>query len=175
MRLWQAFDKAKRKIAAQQTQAKIEERKRAREEARQNLERKKQEVLSMDQSQQPAAIAKAQQLRAQVVELLGKSAAERFDGLRPLAVQYSDVPYLRDLLLQAALAAPITALLKALKIAPWWGSAYFNLARAEEMQGKYEAAILNLKRYLSLKPADAGEVRALLAKIDAEEYAAERR
>jgi ankyrin repeat protein len=155
----------------------------------------------------PAAIEQAQQLRAQVVGLLGKLASERFDGLRSLAVQYSDEPYLRDLLLQAAvelpqlppipeeartlmreaneqirqaaapsaLNAPIAALLQALKIAPWWGSAYFNLARAEEMQGKYEAAILSLKRYLSLKPADAGEVRALLAKIDAEEAAAERR
>ena len=153
-----------------------------------------------------AAIAQAQQVRAQVVELLGKPAAERFAGLQPLAAQYSDEPYLRDLLIKAAtelpqlppipeeartlmrtaneqirqaaspsaLDVPIASLLKALKIAPWWGSAYFNLARAEEMQGKYETAILSLKRYLSLKPTDASEVRALLAKIDAEEDAAER-
>jgi ankyrin repeat protein len=153
----------------------------------------------------PAAIAQAVDLRAQIVAMEAKPAAERFDGLRSLAAQYSDEPYLRDLLLKAALElpqlppipeearalmhtaneqirqaaspsaldAPIASLFTALKIAPWWGNAYFNLARAQEMQGKYEAAILSLNRYLSLKPNDASEVRALLAKIDREEAAAD--
>lgn len=69
-----------------------------------------------------------------------------------------------------SLAQPIGLLRKALKIAPWWGNAYYNLSRALEMSGQYDEAMKQLKYYLELKPseADAQEARAHLVVIQTE-------
>jgi hypothetical protein len=41
---------------------------------------------------------------------------------------------------------------EALKIAPWWGDAYYNLAVAQELAGKFEAAQTSLKFYILTNP-----------------------
>ncbi len=41
---------------------------------------------------------------------------------------------------------------EALKTAPWWGDAYYNLAVAQELAGQFDAAIGSLKLYLLTNP-----------------------
>lgn len=43
---------------------------------------------------------------------------------------------------------------EALKIAPWWGDAYYNLALAQELASQFEGAIASLKLYILTKPSD---------------------
>jgi len=57
---------------------------------------------------------------------------------------------------QQALA--VTSFKDALKIAPWWGDAYFNLAVAEELTGQLDEAEASLKLYILTNPGDK-EVR----------------
>lgn len=68
---------------------------------------------------------------------------------------------------------PIYLLKNALMIAPWWGKAYYNLSRAEELSGQYDDAIKQLNYYLELKPSDADttEARTHLAVIQSEKEA----
>jgi ankyrin repeat protein len=75
---------------------------------------------------------------------------------------------------EAAFAAPIAMLRKALEIAPWWRDAYFNLSYALEVSGQYDDAARQLKTYLDLKPseADAAKARARLLVIQMEKDAA---
>jgi tetratricopeptide (TPR) repeat protein len=56
----------------------------------------------------------------------------------------------------------MTLLRKAIEVAPWWGSAYYNLARALEMRGQHDDAIEQIKYCLELNPpdGDAREARA---------------
>jgi tetratricopeptide (TPR) repeat protein len=72
------------------------------------------------------------------------------------------------------LTEPINLLRQALAIAPWWGNAYYNLARALELSGQYDEAVKQLNYYLELKPseADATDARAHIAVIKAEKQAA---
>lgn len=65
----------------------------------------------------------------------------------------------------AALATPIRLLDRALDIAPWWGDAYYNLARAYELCEHYDEALQHLKYYLETNPAEAeaAEARAHIA------------
>jgi len=44
-------------------------------------------------------------------------------------------------------------------LAPWWGNAYFNLAKTREKQGKFGEAIANLKLFILSAPP-AGEARS---------------
>ena len=59
-----------------------------------------------------------------------------------------------------------------LKIAPWWGNAYYNLAVAQELAGQYDAAQASLKLYILTQPGsketrDAQDrIYALTAKKD---------
>ncbi len=59
-----------------------------------------------------------------------------------------------------------------LKIAPWWGDAYYNLAIAQELAGQFEAAQTSLKLYILTNPGkketrDAQDrIYALKAKRD---------
>ena len=71
------------------------------------------------------------------------------------------------------LQKPIELLGKALIIAPWWGNAYYNLSRAQELSGHYDEAVKQLNNYLELKPteAEASEARAHIAVIQAEKEA----
>lgn len=41
-----------------------------------------------------------------------------------------------------------------LKIAPWWGDAYYNLAIAQELAGQFEAAQSSLKLYIVTNPGE---------------------
>ncbi len=43
---------------------------------------------------------------------------------------------------------------EALKRAPWWGDAYYNLAVAQELAGQFAAANTSLKFYLLTKPGE---------------------
>lgn len=44
---------------------------------------------------------------------------------------------------------------QALKIAPWWGDAWYNLAIAQELAGQLDAAQASLKLYLLTGPSEA--------------------
>ena len=59
-------------------------------------------------------------------------------------------------------------------IAPWWGNAYYNLARAQEAGGFYDDAVSNLNFYLKTKPsdADAQDAQARIYAIQAEKQSA---
>ncbi len=47
----------------------------------------------------------------------------------------------------------------ALRIAPWWGNAYFNLAVANESVGDFKGAITSLRNYMISVPAASAEAR----------------
>ena len=72
---------------------------------------------------------------------------------------------------------PIDLLQKALKLAPWLASAYYNLAVAMETNGQYDDAIKQLGFYLELKPseADAADARAKIAVLQQEKETAARK
>ncbi len=76
----------------------------------------------------------------------------------------------------SALDSPIALLDKAVSIAPWWGNAYYNLARALEMQGRYNEAIQQIKLYLETKPneADAKEASARIVVLETQKEIAEK-
>ncbi len=44
---------------------------------------------------------------------------------------------------------------EALKIAPWWGDAYYNLARVQELAGQIDSAESSLKFYILSAPGEA--------------------
>lgn len=52
--------------------------------------------------------------------------------------------------------------------APWWGSAYYDRARAEAVAGLYLWAIADYERFLKLNPspADAQDARARIAQLE---------
>lgn len=62
---------------------------------------------------------------------------------------------------------------KALRLAPWWAEAYFNLAIAQEKAGKFSEAILNLKYYIMVTP-NAPDVEKVKDQIYALEYTQEK-
>lgn len=43
---------------------------------------------------------------------------------------------------------------EALKVAPWWGDAYYNLAVAQELAGQFDAAQASLKLYILTNPGE---------------------
>jgi tetratricopeptide (TPR) repeat protein len=53
----------------------------------------------------------------------------------------------------------ISAYREALRIAPWWGDAYFNLAAAQGSAGKFDDAIASLKLFIASVPAGSAEAR----------------
>ena len=63
----------------------------------------------------------------------------------------------------------------AVKAAPWWADAYYNLGLVQEMAGGYAEALRSLNLYLTAKPRgpDAGKVRrkiyALEVKVEDQE------
>ncbi|MGI9077139.1 MAG: hypothetical protein ACR2G6_07405 [Gemmatimonadaceae bacterium] len=67
----------------------------------------------------------------------------------------------------------ITAYRDALRIAPWWGDAYHNLAVALESAGRFTEAICSMKLYLSSMPAGSAEARAAQNQIYAMEAKSE--
>ncbi|MGA3125615.1 MAG: ankyrin repeat domain-containing protein [Candidatus Korobacteraceae bacterium] len=75
------------------------------------------------------------------------------------------------------LQKPIELLGKALIIAPWWGNAYYNLSRAQELSGDYDEAVKQLNYYIELKPSDAeaSEARSHISIIQAEKEATAQR
>ena len=77
----------------------------------------------------------------------------------------------------AELQKPIELLRKALVIAPWWGNAYYNLSRAQELSGDYDEAVKQLNYYIELKPSDAeaSEARSHISIIQAEKEATAQR
>jgi tetratricopeptide (TPR) repeat protein len=64
-------------------------------------------------------------------------------------------------------ALAITAYQDALKIAPWWGDAYYNLSVSLESAGRLDEAKGALELYLLTKPKDAEEVQNRLYALDA--------
>ncbi|MHB2026299.1 MAG: tetratricopeptide repeat protein [Elusimicrobiota bacterium] len=73
---------------------------------------------------------------------------------------------------QAALA--VDSFQKALVIAPWWANAYYNLALAQELEGQYNYAQINLKYYLMTGPSakDARAAQDKIYALNGEEIAA---
>ncbi|PSH03394.1 MAG: hypothetical protein CXZ00_12605 [Acidobacteria bacterium] len=65
------------------------------------------------------------------------------------------------------LAEPVTLLRKATDLAPCWANAYYNLASALDLSGKYDDATTALNHYLELRPpeAEAHEARSRLATL----------
>jgi tetratricopeptide (TPR) repeat protein len=61
---------------------------------------------------------------------------------------------------------------QALRAAPWWPEAYFNLALVLEKREHYAEAARNLQLYLLAKP-DAEDARAVQQKIYSLEYKAQ--
>ena len=53
----------------------------------------------------------------------------------------------------------ISAYREALRVAPWWGDAYFNLAVALEAAGKFDEAIVSIKLYMASVPGASAEAR----------------
>jgi hypothetical protein len=62
-------------------------------------------------------------------------------------------------------ALAISAYREALRVAPWWGDAYFNLAVALESTGEFEEAITSLKFHIASVPAGSAEAREAQNKI----------
>ena len=137
------------------------------------------------------------ELSEQFAELLAQLQDRPYDEARRenvirLALSYPSLPPIpeeaRQLALQAStlmkqtsnpkdMEQPIRLLKKALVIAPWWGNAYYNVSRAQELSGQYDEAVKQLNYYLELKPseADAAEARAHIAVIQAEKQVADRK
>ncbi len=67
----------------------------------------------------------------------------------------------------------ITAYREALRVAPWWGDAYFNLAVALEAAGKFDEAITSIKLYMASVPGASAEVREAQNRIYAIEAKSE--
>ncbi|MBI1912635.1 MAG: hypothetical protein HYS21_11620 [Deltaproteobacteria bacterium] len=59
----------------------------------------------------------------------------------------------------------ISAYRGALRSAPWWGDAYFNLAIALESAGKFDEAIVSLRNYMTSVSAGSTEAREAQNKI----------
>jgi len=59
----------------------------------------------------------------------------------------------------------ISAYREALRVAPWWGDAYFNLAVALESANKFDEAIASIKLYLASAPTGSAEAREAQNKI----------
>jgi len=64
-------------------------------------------------------------------------------------------------------ALAIDAYQDALKVAPWWGDAYYNLSVSLESVGRLDEARDALKLYLFTKPNDAEEAQNRLYALDA--------
>ncbi len=67
----------------------------------------------------------------------------------------------------------ITELTKALRIAPWWPDAYFNLGVAQERAGQLNEAVRSLKLYLLAAP-NAQDARKVQDQIYSIEYRQEK-
>jgi tetratricopeptide (TPR) repeat protein len=65
---------------------------------------------------------------------------------------------------------------EALSIAPWWPEAYYNLGKAQEAAGQYDAAARNLKLYLLTEPKteDADQVEKFLYALEAKKELAQK-
>jgi len=59
----------------------------------------------------------------------------------------------------------ISAYREALRIAPWWGDAYFNLAAAQGSAGRFDDAIASQKLFIAAVPAGGAEAREAQNKI----------
>ena len=66
----------------------------------------------------------------------------------------------------------IAAYQDALKIAPWWGDAYYNLSVSLESAGELDRAKDALELYLLTKPKDAEEAQNRLYALDAKKHLA---
>ncbi|MGB9080659.1 MAG: tetratricopeptide repeat protein [Desulfuromonadaceae bacterium] len=62
-------------------------------------------------------------------------------------------------------ALAISAYREALRVAPWWGDAYFNLSVALETAGKLDEAIASIRNYMASVPAGSAEAREAQNKI----------
>ncbi len=64
-------------------------------------------------------------------------------------------------------ALAIEAYQEALKIAPWWGDAYYNLSVSLESAGRLDEAKVALNRYLLTGPKDADEAQNRIYALEA--------
>lgn len=67
----------------------------------------------------------------------------------------------------------ISAYREALRVAPWWGDAYYNLAVALEVAGKFDEAIASIKLYMASVPDASAEAREAQNRIYAIEAKSE--
>ncbi len=65
---------------------------------------------------------------------------------------------------------------EALFIAPWWADAYYNLGKAQEAAGQYDAAAYSLQQYLLTKPKpeDAEDAKKTLYALEAKKELAQK-
>jgi tetratricopeptide (TPR) repeat protein len=67
----------------------------------------------------------------------------------------------------------ITAYREALRSAPWWSDAYFNLAVAQESAGKFDEAIASFRLFMASVPPGSADAREAQIKIYALEAKSE--
>lgn len=68
---------------------------------------------------------------------------------------------------QGEARAAITEYQSALLAAPWWGDAYFNLSKAQELAGDLDGTITSMQYYLLTEPPDKREAQDRLYGIEA--------
>jgi tetratricopeptide (TPR) repeat protein len=117
-----------------------------------------------------------QRLREKIIRLVQRldpppaipDEAERYMGRGQAALELAQT--------EEGYKRAISEFQKALRLAPWWAAAYFNLGVVQEKAGQYDAAIRNLKLYLHAAPnaPDAGQVRAKIGAIEYKQEAAAR-
>jgi tetratricopeptide (TPR) repeat protein len=106
-------------------------------------------------------------LREKIIKLtatLKPAPVVPFEAKRPFVMATT---YQKEAKKPSDFALAIAAYQDALKIAPWWGDAYYNLSISLESAGRLDEAKDALALYLLTKPKDAEEAQNRLYALDA--------
>lgn len=82
--------------------------------------------------------------------------------------------YQKDAKKPSDFALAIDSYKEALKLAPWWGDAYYNLSVSLESASRFDEAQAALKLYLLTNPKDADEAQNRIYALDAKKNLAAR-
>jgi tetratricopeptide (TPR) repeat protein len=84
---------------------------------------------------------------------------------------YKAVTFLKEAKDKSGYQLAIDSFREALSIAPWWPDAYYNLSKAQETAGQYDAAVQSMKLYLLTQPKaeDADEAEKALYALEAKQ------